>query len=89
MKRTSDNASSDEHNSKRQRDSLDGMASCYKCSITTALIVEPVALEDGQIYEKSAIEQWLKTKDTSPNTGAKLAQKNLTSLPAVRTAIEV
>ena len=86
MKRTSD-ASSDEQASKRPRE-LYGMANSFKCSITTALIVEPVALEDGQIHEKSAIERWLKTKDTSPNTGAKLAHKHLTALPAVRTAIK-
>ena len=33
---------------------------------------------DGQTYEKKSIEEWLAGHDTSPLTGAVLANKNLT-----------
>ena len=32
---------------------------------------------DGFTYERSAIEQWLKTHNTSPATGAELESKQL------------
>ena len=73
---------------KRQRDSLDGAAGSLRCPITTALILDPVATADGHIYERSAIERWLATKDTSPNTGLSLEHKNLTAILAVRATIQ-
>lgn len=85
MKRA-ENHSDDERAVKRQ--SLETVAGTFKCSITAALIVDPVATADGQLYEKTAIERWLEENDTSPNTGAKLAHKSLTPLPALRTAIQ-
>ena len=73
---------------KRQRASLEAAASSLKCSITTNLMVDPVATADGQIYERSAIQRWLEKHDTSPNTGARLDHKKLTALPAVRATIQ-
>jgi hypothetical protein len=32
---------------------------------------------DGQTYERSAIEAWLKTHDTAPATGRRLLSKKL------------
>ncbi len=32
---------------------------------------------DGFTYERSAIENWLKTNDCSPSTNEKLAHKNV------------
>ena len=36
-----------------------------------------VALQDGFTYERAAITEWLRTKDTSPKTGATLESKTL------------
>ena len=43
------------------------------CPITGELFRDPVLLSgDGQTYERSAVEKWLETHDTSPISGAKL-----------------
>ena len=57
---------------KRSRDAaaaLNDVASTFRCSITTSLVVDPVTTADGQLYERRAIEEWFQTKSTSPNTG--------------------
>lgn len=87
-KRADDAADGEGGAEKRQRDSLEAAASSLKCSITTNLLVDPVATADGQIYERSAIQRWFETHDTSPNTGARLDHKSLTALPAVRATIQ-
>ncbi|KAH8046826.1 lysine N-methyltransferase [Aureococcus anophagefferens] len=38
------------------------------CPITHRLPVRPALAADGHVYERSAIEQWLQTKSTSPLT---------------------
>ena len=38
------------------------------CPITKALPVDPVAAEDGGVYEREAIERWIEEKATSPVT---------------------
>ena len=38
---------------------------------------DPVSTEDGFTYERAAITEWLRTKDTSPKTGATLESKIL------------
>jgi hypothetical protein len=75
---------------KRKRDSdlATDLATEFRCSITAALIVEPVTTADGQLYEKAAIEEWLSAHSTSPNTGERLESTALTPAPAVRSAIE-
>lgn len=48
------------------------------CPITGDLFLVPVLTEDGQTYEKSAIEQWFKCGHMkSPLSGIKLSSKNL------------
>lgn len=48
------------------------------CPITGELFVHPVLTEDGQTYEKSAIEQWFKTGHMkSPLSGVRLSTKDL------------
>ena len=42
---------------------------------------------DGFTYERSAIEQWLKTHNTSPATGAELESKQLIPCHALRSLI--
>ena len=42
---------------------------------------------DGFTYERRAIEQWLKTHNTSPATGAELESKQLIPCHALRSLI--
>eukprot|EP00964_Phaeocystis_antarctica_P081246 scaffold50802_cov63-Phaeocystis_antarctica.AAC.3 len=49
----------------------------YVCPITTEIMTDPVSTADGFTYEREAISEWLRTKDTSPRTGAKLESKTL------------
>ena len=53
------------------------VASSLVCPITNELMTDPVFTMDGQTYERSAIEEWLKTNDTSPATGKRLPSKML------------
>ena len=55
----------------------EGIASSLLCPITQELMRDPVFTMDGQTYERSAIEEWLKTNDTSPATGKRLPSKML------------
>jgi hypothetical protein len=48
------------------------------CPITNEIMIDPVFTEDGQTYERAAIERWLSTHSTSPLTGKQLAHRNLT-----------
>jgi hypothetical protein len=49
----------------------------FVCPITHELMVDPVSTVDGQVYERQAIEAWLKTNDTSPITNEPLPLKLL------------
>mmetsp|Transcript_2058 Transcript_2058/g.2735 ORF Transcript_2058/g.2735 Transcript_2058/m.2735 type:complete len:313 (+) Transcript_2058:46-984(+) len=49
----------------------------FMCPITQFLMEDPVSTMDGQTYERDAITEWLKTNDTSPNTGEFLKDKSL------------
>ena len=49
----------------------------YVCPITAEVMTDPVCTSGGFTYERTAIEKWLRTKDTSPSTGAKLESKKL------------
>ncbi|MDF2867225.1 MAG: U-box kinase family protein [Gammaproteobacteria bacterium] len=60
----------------------------FICSITQDIMSEPVATSDGQIYERNAIEEWLKHNDKSPLTNLKLAHKNLIPIPLVKNQIQ-
>lgn len=55
-----------------------GAAMGMVCPITNQPMADPVSLSDGQIYERTAIEDWLEFQDTSPVTGEQLASKMLT-----------
>ena len=47
----------------------------FVCPITRQLINEIAITSDGFFYEKSAIEQWLKKNNTSPQTGLRINKK--------------
>ena len=49
----------------------------YVCPITAEIMIAPVCTSDGFTYERTAISEWLLTKNTSPNTGALLESKSL------------
>jgi len=51
------------------------------CPITFSLPVDPVMAEDGNVYERSAIEEWLKQQHKSPVTNLAMGTK---LLPALR-----
>ena len=43
--------------------------------------------DDGNTYEKIAIETWLSKHDISPVTGEKMVEKNLTANRAIKKLI--
>jgi ankyrin len=45
------------------------------CPITQFIIKDPVIAEDGIVYEKDAITEWLSKNDTSPMTRKKISKK--------------
>ena len=49
----------------------------FICPITAEIMNDPVSTSDGFTYERAAITEWLRTKDTSPKTGATLESKIL------------
>ena len=49
----------------------------YICPITAEIMTDPVTTLDGFTYERAAITEWFRTKDTSPKTGATLESKIL------------
>ena len=59
----------------------------YICPITTEIMTDPVTTLDGFTYERAAITEWLRTKDTSPKTGATLESKALIPIHSLRNMI--
>ena len=59
----------------------------YICPITSEIMTDPVSTSDGFTYERAAITEWLRTKDTSPKTGAKLESKALIPNHTLRSVI--
>ena len=59
----------------------------FLCPITTELMRDPVSTVDGLSYERSAIETWLATHDTSPLTGKVLESSMLIPCVLVRSQI--
>lgn len=49
----------------------------YYCPITCQLMGDPVVCADGTSYDRTAIETWLLSHNTSPLTGSVLPHKNL------------
>jgi len=64
--------------SKRRRGGASAAPAEYLCPILKEPMKEPVVAQDGQTYERSAIEQWLRTRNSSPLTGLPLSHKELT-----------
>lgn len=49
----------------------------FLCPISGEIMIDPVVAEDGNTYERRNIENWFKTKMTSPLTGLRLKTNNL------------
>ena len=67
---------------KKLRKSINDVAADLVCPITQELPIEPVMAEDGKIYEKKAILEWLNRDATSPVTRARMGSR---LLPAIQT----
>ena len=66
---------------------VDSIADNWLCPITLELPIDPVMAEDGKIYERSAIEQWLREKRTSPSTNNTMGHR-LFPAPQAKSTIE-
>jgi hypothetical protein len=60
----------------------------FMCPISLEVMSDPVTCSDGHSYERAYIDEWLATSDTSPRTGARLANKSLIPAHALRMAID-
>ncbi len=72
-------------------DEEEGLPEAFMCPITQVRLRDPVVAADGYTYERSAIEGWLQTKDSSPMTNEKLEDKvlypNLSLMEAMRVVL--
>lgn len=59
------------------------------CSITCERFQDPVTAPDGHTYERSAIEEWLKSNTTSPLTGEAMPAGELRTSYAMRSLLEI
>ena len=50
---------------------------------------DPVRAADGRAYERSAIQQWLQTHDTSPMTNEPMPHKHLIPDPELLNKLHV
>ncbi len=61
----------------------------FRCPITQDVMVDPVIVtETGHTYERSAIEQWLRTHNTDPKTNVRLMSKKLIPNHSLRASIQ-
>ena len=70
---------------KKMRASINDAAADLLCPISQELPVDPVIAEDGQIYERGAIVEWLSRNATSPITRAPMGTKLLPAVPVRNT----
>lgn len=59
------------------------------CPITHEVFTDPVVAADGHTYERSAIEQWFQSHNTSPLTGAIMHDKTLRPNYQVKQSIDI
>ena len=67
-KRFNSPAAADAQELKRTRSAVDEAISEFVCPITQVLPIDPVTAEDGKVYERSAITEWLEKHQRSPLT---------------------
>jgi len=66
--------------SKRYRSAIEESIDEFICPIVQELPVDPVMADDGKVYERAAIEQWLGSHSTSPATNEPMGKKLLPAL---------
>ena len=60
----------------------------FMCPISASLMLDPVVASDGHSYERTAIEQWLLRRRTSPKTDTPLESLALVPNHSLRRAIQ-
>jgi len=77
-KRPADDAASE---NKRFKNAIEESAAEFLCPITQELPLDPVMAEDGHVYERTAIAEWLaKGNGKSPSTNELMGSKLLPAL---------
>ena len=76
-----------EKEAKRMKTTVHSIADEYLCPITQELPIDPVMAEDGRIYERLAIMEWLGRSQQSPITREPMGTKLIRS-PQVRNTLE-
>jgi len=79
-KRARDAENETAHELQRHKSALDEAASEFLCPITQSLPVDPVTAEDGKVYERSAIEEWLESQQRSPLTNEAMGTRLMPAL---------
>lgn len=72
---------------KQTESMMDSITDNWLCPITLELPVDPVTAKDGNIYERSAIERWLRDHNTSPSTNQRMGSRLLPA-PQAKSTIE-
>ena len=83
-------AAAETETAKKYKSAMDAMADDWICPITTELPLDPVMAEDGHVYERSAIEEFIRVQGArlkSPMTNLPMGPKILASTQA-RSTIE-
>ena len=65
---------------RRHKSAFEEAMNEFLCPITFSLPVDPVIAEDGKVYERSAIEEWLKQQHKSPVTNLAMGTRLLPAL---------
>jgi hypothetical protein len=86
FKLKSDNINTEEKSS-NSSDSNGICLDAHLCCITFETMTDPVIDNDGNTYERSAIQEWLKNNGTSPITRRRMNPSELRSNRAVLDAI--
>ena len=74
-----------EEASKKMRKSINDVAADLVCPITQELPFEPVMAEDGKIYERNTIVEWLRRNGTSPVTRARMGTRIIAAVQTKNT----
>ena len=74
-----------EEASKKLRKSINDVAADLVCPITQELPFDPVMAEDGKIYERNAIVEWLGRERTSPVTRARMGTRIIAAIQTKNT----
>ena len=72
---------------KRYEGFMDEVTDILKCPITLVVMEDPVVADDGHLYERSAIAEWVNMKGTSPLTRERMSSHFVPNM-AIRKMIE-